>query len=229
MGGPVKKAFIELAGRALLLRSLDAFAGLPWLIERVAVLPADILLAETGQSRRSVPASVAHKSPVMAELARLGVGLAVAGGARRQDSVRHGLEALSPACKLALVHDAARPFVTKEEIEKVAASAAAHGAAILACPVRDTIKRVNTSGIITGTVERADLMAAQTPQAFDRERLLAAHHAFVGQDVTDDAALLELAGHPVHVAAGSPSNLKLTTPEDMALAEWLLSRRAGGA
>lgn len=228
MASPVKKAFIELGGRALVLRSLDAFRGLPWLVERVVVLPPDVIEAESGKASATDPAPHAGKSALMRELAAAGVKTCVPGGVRRQDSVLNGLKALGTRCQLALVHDAARPFVEKKHVVAVAQEAEECGAAILVCDVRDTVKRVDSTGTIIETVDRAPLRAAQTPQAFDRAKLLDAFARFGTRDVTDDAMLFELAGWPVRAVAGSPANFKITSPEDLALAEWLLGNRAGG-
>jgi 2-C-methyl-D-erythritol 4-phosphate cytidylyltransferase/2-C-methyl-D-erythritol 2,4-cyclodiphosphate synthase len=153
----------------------------------------------------------------------------VPGGATRQASVRAGLEALASLNPdLVLVHDAARPFVSPALIER-AIAAGKSGAAIPALPITDTVKSVD-GDIIAGTLDRAILRTVQTPQAFDFAKLLAAHRqaADAGrQDFTDDAALMEWAGHRVHVFAGDPGNIKLTAPEDFARAEALLMNALG--
>jgi 2-C-methyl-D-erythritol 4-phosphate cytidylyltransferase len=151
-----------------------------------------------------------------------GVGL-VEGGERRQDSVRAGLAALPP-CDLVAVHDAARPLVTTDLIRRGVEVAAQTGAAIAAMPVKDTIKRVGDGGRIVATPPREQLWAAQTPQLARRDLL---ERAFAladerGLTVTDEAGLLEAAGEPVTVFAGSYRNLKITTPEDLAIAAVLL-------
>jgi len=147
----------------------------------------------------------------------------VAGGASRQASVRAGLEALSArAPDIVLVHDAARPFCSTELVSRAIAACEKTGAAIPALEVTDTIKRVDTQGQVAGTVDRAELRAVQTPQAFAFGALLDAHRkaAAAGrEDFTDDAALIEWAGHKVAVFAGESGNVKLTTEEDFARAE----------
>lgn len=159
------------------------------------------------------------------EIAAAGLRLLppVAGGASRQASVRAGLEALSPrAPDIVLVHDAARPFCSAELVSRAIAACAKTGAAIPALEVTDTIKRVDTESLVSGTVDRAELRAVQTPQAFAFEALLEAHRkaAAAGrEDFTDDAALIEWAGHKVAVFAGESGNVKLTTEEDFAKAE----------
>jgi 2-C-methyl-D-erythritol 4-phosphate cytidylyltransferase len=147
-----------------------------------------------------------------------------AGGERRQDSVRAGLGALPP-CDLVVVHDAARPLITTDLIRRGVEVATATGAAaIAAMPVKDTIKRVDDGGRVVETPPRERLWAAQTPQVAHRAAL---ERAFAladrrGLTVTDEAALLEAAGEPVSVFAGSYHNLKITTPEDLAIAAALL-------
>jgi 2-C-methyl-D-erythritol 4-phosphate cytidylyltransferase/2-C-methyl-D-erythritol 2,4-cyclodiphosphate synthase len=142
----------------------------------------------------------------------------VLGGATRQASVRSGLEALSAiAPDIVLVHDAARPFASTALIARGIAAARACGAAIPALAVADTVKTVDPSGVVTGTIDRAQLRVVQTPQAFAFAPLLAAHrraHAESREDFTDDAALAEWAGIKVGTFAGEAGNVKLTTPED---------------
>jgi len=143
---------------------------------------------------------------------------AVPGGETRQASVLAGLENLVPtAPRFVLVHDAARPFTDRALIDRALASVRRSGAGIPAVPVADTIKRVDSTGLVVANVERSELRAVQTPQAFTFETLLAAHRraAMEGRsDFTDDAALMEWAGAPVTTFEGSPLNAKLTTPED---------------
>jgi 2-C-methyl-D-erythritol 4-phosphate cytidylyltransferase len=162
---------------------------------------------------------------------RLGVAIGP-GGAPRQDSADHGLAALEQAATAAgatldmvLVHDGARPLAGRALIERGIAAARTHGAAIAAIPVRDTVKVVDADGRIIATPDRAHLQHAQTPQVFRYDLLVAAYRAARAQDlsVTDDAALLEALGHPVYVYEGAASNLKITTPEDLILAEALLA------
>jgi 2-C-methyl-D-erythritol 4-phosphate cytidylyltransferase / 2-C-methyl-D-erythritol 2,4-cyclodiphosphate synthase len=147
----------------------------------------------------------------------------VFGGETRQASVRAGLEALeSRNPDLVLVHDAARPFATPALIDRAIAAAAQSGAAVPVLPVVDTIKTVDHSGTITGTIDRATLRAVQTPQAFGFAALLAAHrraHAAGREDFTDDAAPAEWAGLGVTTFEGEAGNVKLTTTEDFARAE----------
>jgi 2-C-methyl-D-erythritol 4-phosphate cytidylyltransferase/2-C-methyl-D-erythritol 2,4-cyclodiphosphate synthase len=154
----------------------------------------------------------------------------VPGGATRQDSVRLGLEALAPrAPDRVLIHDAARPFLSADLVSRLLAALDEGPAAIAAEPVADTLKRAAPDGTIAETVDRANLWRAQTPQAFHFAPILAAHRraADMGQGgFTDDAGLAAWAGLAVQLVAGSGGNMKLTTPEDVALAERLLASAA---
>lgn len=145
----------------------------------------------------------------------------VAGGATRQASVRAGLEALaSDPPDLVLIHDAARPFVSARLISEAIAAAQRYGAAVPALALVDTIKAVPEPGFLAGGPSRDSLRSVQTPQSFHFALILAAHRAQIGRDdLTDDAAVAEAAGHPVASFAGDPTNVKLTTPEDFVTAE----------
>jgi 2-C-methyl-D-erythritol 4-phosphate cytidylyltransferase len=146
----------------------------------------------------------------------------VAGGAERTDSVAAGLAALRAADGIVLVHDAARALAPSALYSRLVREVrAGHPAVVPGLPVSDTIKTVDDSGRVTSTPDRATLRAIQTPQAFLREVLQQAHASGVG--ATDDAALVERAGGHVRVVEGDPSALKVTTPEDLAVAERLLS------
>jgi 2-C-methyl-D-erythritol 4-phosphate cytidylyltransferase/2-C-methyl-D-erythritol 2,4-cyclodiphosphate synthase len=209
--GNARKAFMKLSGRALIERSAQRIAAAEQVSATVLVLhPEDL---EAGG--RLVGS---HK-----------VVAAVAGGRRRQDSVRAGLAALPP-CEVVLIHDAARPLVDPEVVVSVACVARNYGAALAACPVTDTLKE-SLGTRVTGTVDRKNLYAAQTPQGFERglyERLLARAET-EGLEVTDDAAIFEHCGHEVELVPSGPGNLKITTPEDMAIAEALLGGGSGGS
>lgn len=207
MGGQ-DKIFAPLAGRPLLAYSLSTFEASRF-INFIAIvlseenLPRGQALLREGRYRKVVAVC--------------------AGGARRQDSVRAGLAALPP-CDYVAVHDAARPLVTTDVIRRGVESATAAGAAIAAMPVKDTIKRVNDRGLVVETPPRDSLWAAQTPQIVAKatlERAFAVADAR-GLTVTDEAGLLEAAGLPVTVFAGSYDNIKVTTPEDLIVAASLL-------
>lgn len=201
------KLFAPVAGRPLLAHVLAAVDAAPE-VDRVAVV-----------------ASAANLERVRGLVAEHGLSKVTSigeGGARRQDSVRLGLDALGE-CDWVLVQDGCRLLV--EPVIAAGLEAAREtGAAIPAIPVADTLKR-GEDGVIERTVDRAGLWAAQTPQVFRYELLLRAHRE-VTDDVTDDAAMLESLGVPVRLFPGSPLNLKVTTAEDLRLAEALLSRSA---
>lgn len=152
---------------------------------------------------------------------------AVAGGATRQQSVANGLAALPPEATLVGVHDGARPLIDPDTVTAVIETAAECGGAAVAVPVKDTLKRTDADGVIIDTPDRANLWRVQTPQVFDRAKLCAAMEAAVsaGKDYTDDCQLMEAAGHKVRLVKGLDTNLKLTTPEDIALAKALMKER----
>jgi 2-C-methyl-D-erythritol 4-phosphate cytidylyltransferase len=153
----------------------------------------------------------------------------VAGGKERQDSVRHALEHVSEETEIVVVHDAVRPFLTENMVTEVVAAARRVGGAIVALPMRDTVKQVGAEHRIERTVDRQPLWLAQTPQAFRRGPLLAAHCKAYAEKLhaTDDAFLFEWAGHPVVVVEGSGENIKVTRPEDMIIGEAILASRRG--
>ena len=153
--------------------------------------------------------------------------LLAAGGEVRQQSVANGLDRVPPGPGLLLIHDAARPFVGRELIDRVLAVAERGEAAIPGLPLSDTVKETDPAGLVLRTVPRERLVAVQTPQAFPRAMIEAAHQrASEGSETraaTDDGALCERLGYPVRIVAGSPRNIKITTAEDFALAEALLA------
>ncbi|NNC33094.1 2-C-methyl-D-erythritol 4-phosphate cytidylyltransferase [Longimicrobium terrae] len=197
-GGPVRKQYLSIGGQPVLLRAILPFLRHPRIERVVVVLPAEDV------------------EPPPAWLQGMGIVLA-AGGAERGDSVRAGL-ALVADCDRVLIHDGARPFIDRDTIDRVLE---AEGGAIAAVPVTDTIKQVDESGAITGTPDRARLWQAQTPQGFPCAAILHAYDraAADGFAATDDAALFERYAGPVRVVMGSPRNLKVTRPEDVAVAE----------
>ena len=148
------------------------------------------------------------------------------GGARRQDSVAKGLEKLS-GCDWVVIHDGARPCVTPQLIELGLAEARKTGSAIAAVPVTDTIKVVDSDRIVTDTPQRSNLWAVQTPQIF-RLDIIQAAYTKIQEDATDDASLVEKMGFTVKVFMGAYENIKVTNPQDLATAEWILERRRHG-
>ena len=144
------------------------------------------------------------------------------GGERRQDSVLQGLKTLKE-CELVVVHDGARPFISGELVDRGIATALRSGAAIAAVPVKDTIKASDGDGVVTRTIPRDRLWAIQTPQVF-RTSLLEEAHRRVTETVTDDASMVEAIGHPVQLFLGSYYNIKVTTPEDLTIANAIINR-----
>ena len=198
-GGARPKQLLALDGRTLLERSVEAFLAHPSIDEVVVALPPDI----------------AQDPPQYLRGAAKPLRLVV-GGARRQDSVSNAFAAAAAASDLFLIHDAARPFVSAELIGRTIEAAAAHGAAIAAIEVSDTVKRVRDDRVITETIPRETIFLAQTPQGFRRDVLAAA--VALGQsgvEATDEAALAERAGYAVHIVAGEANNVKITTAEDL--------------
>ena len=216
LGHGLPKAFVSLAGKAVLLHALEAMAA----VQEIDCIVPVVGASELGRYHRMASAWALGPDSRLAE--------PVIGGAERQDSVRAGLEALPGHVSLVAVHDAARPLVRAGAVERVLAAARREGAAILAFPVRDTIKLAR-GGRVISTPERADCYAAQTPQVFRVELLreaLAKADA-EGRLASDDAQLVEWLGAPVAIAEGDPDNLKLTYPEDFAVAERWLAAREG--
>jgi 2-C-methyl-D-erythritol 4-phosphate cytidylyltransferase len=210
------KVLAEAAGRSLLAWSLDAAMASVTAREIVVVCGA-----HTRDAVERIVAGAACDLPARVCL----------GGADRQDSVAAGIGAISGACEVATIHDAARPLATPALFDAVAIAARERGAAIAAGLVTDTIKQVEGDRIV-GTIPRDRLRAAQTPQGFRRDLLLEAlgAAAAAGKRFTDEAGLLEWAGHPVTIVPVSGVNLKVTIPDDLVLADALLRvRHAGGA
>lgn len=206
-GATQNKIYQPLAGRALVEHTIAAFA------QRKDVI--QIILVHAQADREWLDTHLAS------QLADLGVQL-VAGGQTRSESVRNALEAVTPQADLVAVHDAARPILPQDAIDRVFAEANATGAAMLTLPLFGTIKRVD-GGQITQTLLREEfhnLHEAQTPQVFRRTLLLEAYAA--GGDATDDAALVEQLGHPISAVLGDLRNIKVTRPEDIQMAERLL-------
>ncbi len=203
------KQFRLVGGVPLLLRAIRPFAQHPRIGPIVVVLPPEHA-AEPPEWLRALLSE------------RL---LVAAGGDERQQSVANGLARLPPGPALVLVHDAARPFVGRDLIDRVLAVAARGAAAVPGLPLADTVKETDTAGLVVRTVPRERLVAVQTPQAFPRAMLETAHQRARSDPATgaatDDAALCERLGHPVRVVAGSARNIKITTAEDFALAEAL--------
>lgn len=213
MGSTVPKQFMLLGGLPLLVHSLRVLQASPIVSEIVLVVP------ETDRS--------SCQSDIVSRYHLTKVSQVVAGGAQRQDSVRHALLAVGGGLEVALVHDAVRPFLTEEMIERVVARAQEVGGAIVAVPMRDTVKVASEGLLIQRTVDRERLWLAQTPQAFRAGLLREAHEKAWAEGVhaTDDALLLERYGHTVAIVEGRGDNIKVTRPEDLPLAEAICAAR----
>ncbi len=202
-----KKPFAPLDNRAVWLHSAERF------INRDDVKQLIVVIAP--EDREEFQAKFAANTAI------LGIDV-VEGGQQRSDSVAKALARVRPDIDFIAVHDAARPCLANEWIDQVFAAAETCGAAILAIPVRGTLKRLGRDSVIAETVERQDLWEAQTPQVFRRQLLLDAYAQRGDLAATDDAQLVERLGHPVTVVPGSPINLKITTREDLRLAQHAL-------
>jgi len=213
MGRDTPKQYLMLGGLPLLVHSLRVLEDSEAISAVVLATPQ----ADLDYCRQDIVDRYGFKK----------VRQVVAGGAERQDSVRLGLAAAGSEAEIVLVHDAVRPFLTTSMIAQVVEAAAKHGAAIVAIPMRDTVKRAGPDGLIDETVDRKPLWLAQTPQAFKRS-LIEEAHARALQDgfrATDDAQLVEHLGHRVAIVEGSTDNIKVTRPEDLAMGESILAAR----
>ncbi len=211
VGGEAPKVLLPVSGRPLILHTLERFGRSAEVGKAVLVVPAEEMEAYEKLLRMSPPA-----------------GLAIAvhrGGARRQDSVRAGLDALDPDCAVVVVHDGARPFAAPELIDRCVREARGDRSVTAAVPARNTIKTVR-QGQVEETLPRNRLWEIQTPQAFPARTLRAAYEKAQrdGVDATDDATLVEQLGMPVWVVEGNTTNLKVTYPEDLPFAEALVAQ-----
>ncbi len=205
-GAAGNKVFQSLRDRPIFLHTCERFASRSDVAQLLLVASDD-----------DMPLLTETFGPA---LGRLGVEL-VRGGPTRAHSVRNALARLTESAQIVAIHDAVRPCVTHERIDAVIAEARRCGAAILACPVHGTVKRVADDRRIERTVSRNRLWQAQTPQVFDRRLLLKAYEGDV-EGITDDAQAVESAGGEVRVVPGDPRNIKITTPADLVMASALL-------
>jgi len=211
MGTKESKQYLQLGHKPILIHTLENFQQMTFVNDIIIVVGPD---------------DIARIKQWCVEYDISKCNTVIAGGTERQDSVYLGVQRVSTPW--VMVHDGVRPFVTEQAVKACCAAAQQHDAAVLAVPVKDTIKQVDTNGIITATPDRKSLWAIQTPQAFRHELLLQAHEKakqeqFLG---TDDAMVVEWFGAKVVVAQGEYTNIKITTPEDLPWAEQLLSQQA---
>jgi 2-C-methyl-D-erythritol 4-phosphate cytidylyltransferase len=217
MGGFVPKQFLSLGGQPLIIQSLRMLQAAPVVDRIILAVP----LADVEYCEREIVSRHGFTK----------VTKVVVGGAERQDSVRCALDQVPSDTEIVLIHDAVRPFVTLRMIDEVVAAARKEGAAIIALPMRDTVKQVGADGVIERTVDRTPLWLAQTPQAFRRDWIETAHRKAHAEGVraTDDAFLVEWLGHSVSVVEGSGENIKVTRPEDLVIGEAILASRMTGS
>jgi 2-C-methyl-D-erythritol 4-phosphate cytidylyltransferase len=210
------KLFATIAGKPLIAHTLDAFERASSVNEVIVVALED----RHGEIEKIVRAENFKK-----------VCSIIAGGERRQDSVRAGLDRLSAEAKYVAVHDAARPLVTPEQIKLVFEKCRDSGAATLAEPIRDTVKRADVDLAVTASVDRHQLYAMQTPQVFERALIEEAYRAADTENLslTDEVSAVERLGRKVVLVLNDDFNFKITYPRDLALAEFVLKQRARAA
>ena len=213
MNHDIRKQYLLLAGRPILTHTLMVFEACEQIDQIVVVIPEDDF--DFCQKTVINPLNLKEKICL------------VRGGTRRQDSVYNGLASLDPKTEIVVIHDGVRPFVTVENLSDCILAARATGACILGIPAGDTVKRVNQYGIVEATLARDEIWLAQTPQAFAYDVILKAHATArkAGYSGTDDALLVERLGIDVKVITGSPKNIKITSPEDLILAQAILAKR----
>ena len=211
MNSSVRKPLMKIGDRAVLQHTVSAFEESKIIDEIVIVCPEDDipvfkeLLSEINLKRQLI---------------------FTAGGSTRQKSVRNGVAAVSGCCDVVAIHDGARPLIKPEHIFSVVSDALDFGAAVLAVPAKDTIKIVENAEVIS-TPPREKLFLIQTPQVFEKNKYIEAYEKAQkeGLDLTDDCQLIEAAGGKIHITAGDYTNIKITTPEDIFIAEALLKLR----
>ncbi len=211
MKGTISKQFIPLLSKPVIAHTLNAFEKAQS-INEVVIVCRD---CDRPQIEELVKTENCTKVTAFA-----------LGGATRSDSVVAGVSVASDKTTHFAIHDGARPLVLPEDIDRVVAAGIANSAAALAVPVTDTIKVVDDDGFIVDTPLRSTLRAAQTPQVFQKELYLKALKKNIGADFTDDCALVETVGAKVQIVLGDYTNIKVTTPQDVPLAEGILIKRA---
>ena len=214
MGMERNKVLYPICGEPVIVRTARAFT-------ESGLFDGGVVIVTGAQDMEDMRA--------MLDRGRIPVRAIVEGGHDRQESVRRGIAACDPGADIIAIHDGARPLVTREVIAATIDSARRYGSGVAAVPLKDTVKRVDESGLVVETPQRDLLRAVQTPQTFDAALIRAAHARYADSDVraTDDAMLIEWTGHAVHLTPGDPENIKLTTPEDMLLAGQVILRREG--
>lgn len=206
MGAPIPKQFLILQDKPIVMHAFELFQNIPYVKELVIVCPLDYRYLFT-TSRPDITLSFALP------------------GERRQDSVYNGVQVLSPDSSIVCIHDGVRPFITEKMVSEVIQAAIEHGAATLGTPVKFTVKEGCSNHFVKTTLDRSKLWEIQTPQAIQTPLLKRSFdYAYQnGLSVTDDASLVELLGHSVKIVPGSYANIKITTPEDLAMSHYLCS------
>lgn len=211
MGSPVKKQYIELKGKEILAYTIEAFEKFEG-VDDIIVVVGEEDINKVNQE-------------IVLKYGYTKVKKVVAGGTERQDSVYNGLLATDEATKYVMIHDGARPFVSKKVLEEALAKTKECKATIVAVPVKDTIKQISAeTGAVEATPKRETLWAVQTPQSFEKALLMNAYDRAQkkGLQVTDDSMIVEAYGKKVYVVTGDYTNIKITTPEDLILGESIL-------
>jgi 2-C-methyl-D-erythritol 4-phosphate cytidylyltransferase len=250
MGKDRPKQFLELAGRSILIHTLEALVKAGFISRILTVAPVDFLTSVealidshfhcSGEGASSSSAGSWLSGPSYGSITPVNSGgysnlretdavgiTVVAGGVERQDSVYNALKRLPPDCDWVLVHDGVRPFVSRELLKDTLAAARATGASIAALPATDTVKRA-VDGHVAETLDRKEIWLVQTPQVFRTDIILRAYREAYeqGWQCTDDASFVERLGIRVAVVPGERTNIKVTTPEDLAWASWFQDYRA---
>ena len=216
MGTKVQKQFLDLCGKPVLWYSLQAFETSAWVDEMILVTGEDLISY--------------CKEEIVEKYGFRKVQAVVAGGTERYHSVYQGLQAISDVeQRIVFIHDGARPFLTEEMIERAYRETLEHGACVVGMPVKDTIKIADENGFIRETPKRSLVWQIQTPQVFDAELIVPTYRQVIereqellakGVQITDDAMVVEtMCAHPVKLVQGSYENMKLTTPEDLKVAD----------
>lgn len=210
MGAAINKVYLKLLGKEIIAHTIAAFDGCDIIDEIIVVTGTDDI-----ETCREIVRREGFRK----------VKKIIEGGAERSDSVYNGISAAHG--DIAAIHDGARCLITDSEIKAVISDAAVFGAAALGVTVKDTLKSIDKNGNITGTVDRDATVYIQTPQVFNRNEILRLHKKIADDHitVTDDCSVYEHYGKTVHVTIGSYDNIKLTTPEDIAIGEDILKRR----
>ncbi len=213
MGLSRPKQFVELCGRPLLAVTLSHFQRCHFIDGIVVVTSQD----DVDYCIREIVDG--YKLSKVLKV--------IAGGERRQDSVRKGVEAITGSCRWAVIHDGVRPLVTKELLERVIKAARKFRAVITGLPIKETVKEIDRQGRVLGSIDRRNLWLIQTPQIFRWQDIYLAHQEALKQGwegATDDAFLIEKMGIPVRIVEGEERNIKVTTPGDLELARFLISK-----